>query len=271
MNNKKIIVLLLIIIMIGIGILGAYKYRENISSKYPEYVRYTTINDEFFNSMTEKELMCYKVINSIDFYNNASGTYKKNNNISDEFLEIKYYVDVETNKSYIIMNDNNQVLIKDNKKFWMDKNKQTYKEYKIINEKDNDIPKLKVKDRFDDKEGFISRSDGNFLDLLGETLFGQNAYAYGLEFFDKWEIDEETTYLNRGAIKISGEYNYVGKTQEEKYNMVIDKATGIVLKYESFDNDNNVVNSLETTEIHVDEGISKDIFEIDLSKYKVEH
>lgn len=257
--------------MIGMGIFSAYEFKKNNSYKYPEYVKYTIVNKEFFNNMTDKELLCYKIINSIDFYNNVSGTYKKIDNITGESLEIKYYANIEKNKSYSIMDDNNEVLIKDDKKIWIDKNKNTYKEYKIINKKDNDISKLKVKDRVDDKNNFIDRRDGEFLNFLEETLFSQSLYTGELIYSDDWTIDEKTTYLGREAIKITGRFNCIGKTHEEKYNIIIDKATGIVLKYESFDNDNNVVNSLETTEIHVDEGISKDIFEIDLSKYKAEH
>lgn len=256
--------------MIGLGIFSAYKLKKNNTNKYPEYVKYITVNEEFFNSMTDKELLCYKIINSIDFYNNVSGTYKEINNTTGESLEIKYYADIEKNKSYSIMDDNNEVLNKDDKVILIDKNKNTYKEYKITNKKDNDISKLKVKDRVDDKNNFIHRRDGDFLDILRQILFSQSLYTGDLIYFDDWTIDEKTTYLGREAIKITGRFNCVGKTHEEKYNIIIDEATGIVLKKESFDGNNNVICSLETTEIHVDEGIPDDIFEIDMNKYKIE-
>jgi aminopeptidase len=50
--------------------------------------------------MTEKQLIQYKIMNSIDFYSTAVGKYEKNNKITKENEEIYYVVDVKNRMGY---------------------------------------------------------------------------------------------------------------------------------------------------------------------------
>lgn len=261
-NKYKIAIIIVIIAFVGISIFGIIK---NNGGKYPSYVKHAVINDEFFNSMSDKELICYKILNSIDFYNTAQGTYTEGNEIDKQYTTNKYYADIDNRKTRLILDSNYEVLVNNDKRYWIDKNKKTYKESEVFYEKDDNIAKLKVEDRY--KETIVTREDGEFLDILSVTLFNQSETANSLKNFDNWSIAENISYLNREAVKINGNFNIVGKTDEKTFQIIVDSNTGIILEKKTFNTQGNLVTSFETKEILIDKEIDDNIFNVDLSMY----
>lgn len=238
------------------------------NNDYPSYVKNVEVNEEFLNSMSDKELIVYKMINSIDFYENAFGTFSKFNKEDESNETIEYWADIKNKKSHYIDSDGTELLVKDNKRYFIDNNKKTYLEDDIKDEKDDNIPKLKLKDRLANSEKYAYRRDGAFLDILEESLFNQNEAFSEIKGLDNWEINKEVDYLGRKAVeitgKIIGERDFGGKS----FYVLIDKETGIVLVFRYLDVNNNVLYSLETKNIQIDKGISDKNFEKDLSGYK---
>ena len=130
------------------------------------------------------------------------------------------------------------------------------------------IRKLKPKDRYNKKNGeFIDRRDGDFLVQDNITLFNQEIQSY-LKNYDNWEIEGDVDYLNRKSILINGKLGFTGKSGENKFKIIVDKETGIILNLDFLDKDNNTVMSMETNEININKDIDPSIFEKSTDAYK---
>ena len=78
-KNKKLFFIALITLLVSIVIITKI-YINTTDNKdnnieLPSYVDSIIINDDFFNSMSEKEVINYKILNSIDFFKNVTGKY----------------------------------------------------------------------------------------------------------------------------------------------------------------------------------------------------
>ena len=268
-NNILIIFLIIFIaIFICIKITG-----NKETSHLPSYVNDVTVNEDFFQSMNEKELTVYKILNSIDFFKTAIGTYKYVDS-SDNCNEIvKYYVDIDNKKSYVNTQSedgevNKELICTENSKIYFDNIKRVYSEFPVSKTIEIDyIRKLKPEDRYDKKSNeFISRQDGNFMVEVSEILFNQELQSY-LKDYEKWNIQGEEDYLNRKAIYITGSLGFTSKNGSNKFELLVDKSTGIVLKLNFLNKDNKIISSLITTDIILDKTIESSIFEKGTSGY----
>lgn len=264
-----IIIGTLIIFAIGISIYSSKIFNSSDGNKYPDYVQNTVVNQEFLDSMDDKDLIFYKIVNSIDFYKNAYGEYSLTDNTNQDFEKIKYYADIASGKSYTSSDKKIEIICKDNRRLTIDNNNNSYYENPLIGgDVDENVAKLKPKDRYDKSKdnSYIFRYYGGYLDSLSKTLFNQELQSY-LKDYSDWNIVGEKSYLNRMGIEISGQLNYTSKTGENKFKIVIDKETGIILKYEILDKEDNVVHSMVTSNIEIDGGISSEVFDKDLTSY----
>ncbi|MFT8351408.1 hypothetical protein [Clostridium saccharoperbutylacetonicum] len=131
------------------------------------------------------------------------------------------------------------------------------------------IRKLMPKDRYLKNGEYIYRNDGNFLYESNKTLFNQEIQSY-LKDYDKWEIEGEEDYLSRKAILISGKLGFTGKSGENKFEIIVDRETGIILRLDLLGKDNTIIFSMETKEINIDKNIDSSIFEKSINDYKNE-
>lgn len=256
-NKKTIIIIsILLVLIVGGGVTTVLLKGNKSEDKYPEYVKHIKVDNKFFEGMTEKELLMYKVLNSIDFYKNVSGTY---NNFNSDEGEVHYYVDNEKKRTYIKSNLY-EVLVKDNNVVSMEYGRHKVSEFAVNDVVDEYIPKLKVKDRIDDEEQFIGRVDTEYLQQARTTLLNEEEGAYLLRNIGNWEI-EWCTYLERDAAKIESKMEFESKDGIEKVVYIVDKETGIILEHRRLDKNNNTIYGFETTEIKVDKGIADEVFD----------
>ncbi|MBW6411664.1 hypothetical protein [Clostridium weizhouense] len=277
-KNKKLFFIALITLLVSIVIITKI-YINTTDNKdnnieLPSYVDSIIINDDFFNSMSEKEVINYKILNSIDFFKNVTGKYTYTDKISKYNEVVKYCADIENKKSYVSIisddgNTNEEIIYKDNIQRQFDNIKNLYTDFQgteyVVNE---NIRKLKPKDRYNKKNGeFIDRRDGDFLVQDNITLFNQEIQSY-LKNYDNWEIEGDIDYLNRKSILINGKLGFTGKSGENKFKIIVDKETGIILNLDFLDKDNNTLMSMETNEINIDKNIDPSIFEKSTDAYK---
>lgn len=91
-----------------------------------------------------------------------------------------------------------------------------------------------------------------------------------LKDYDKWEIEGTDVFLERYCLKISGKFVYVSRYGASKFIALIDKNTGIILKFQTLTDNNILIDSLETKSIKLDTVIDEKVFEKDLKDYKKE-
>lgn len=101
---------------------------------------------------------------------------------------------------------------------------------------------------------------------VSEILFNQELQSY-LKDYEKWNIQGEEDYLNRKAIYITGSLGFTSKNGSNKFELLVDKSTGIVLKLNFLNKDNKIISSLITTDIILDKTIESSIFEKGTSGY----
>lgn len=274
-KNRKMVIALIILCIIGV-IIGTHLVSTNKNDDdYPAYVQTIEVNDEFFKGMSVKENILYKMFNSIDFYNTISGKYKtisnyEGNDLNNDNMEIEFYVDTRNKNTYTKQKGkgfNKEVTSNSDKVIIIDNDEKTYHENKITTEKDDIIHKLKVKDRFDKNGMFIKRKDTSFLNLLNDILCEQEVAYIQLSKMDSWDIVEEKLYLKRPSIYISGKFLNESKTEETDYNIIIDKETGIILKYNTFNKEGKVIRAIEVTEIEINKSIPQERFNVNLKNY----
>ena len=76
---------------------------------------------------------------------------------------------------------------------------------------------------------------------------------------DTWQITKETTLIGRDCFYITGKANEV--LDIASYNLTVDKDTGVLLAYELFDADGELMRQLITYEFKVNEELSDEIFD----------
>lgn len=104
----------------------------------------------------------------------------------------------------------------------------------------------------------ILRSDSTNLECASLCVLPQEITFSFLTDFDAWQIDGTVSYLNRNCIKLSGtpssyHQNKLGIT---RFTMLVDYETGVLLKYEGYDANGNVADSITVSDIHIDETLS---------------
>ncbi|KPU46052.1 hypothetical protein OXPF_05330 [Oxobacter pfennigii] len=112
---------------------------------------------------------------------------------------------------------------------------------------------IKAKDRYNkDINGnktILLRVDQAHMGIAQRSLFPQDIAASFLQDYSKWDITGEEKYLNYDVYKVEGTLeSYLSeKLGGNRFKMLVEKNTGILLKYEVFGEDNILNTTLETT------------------------
>lgn len=225
------------------------------------------VNDQ----QPDKEKVHAKMLDSIDFFKNCQGEYEEYREGTGEKSNIKYSIDVENQRgiSSISSNDLKErtVIYLENKKYNFDDNNNTYREFEWIpRPKDEKRGKLSVKERVSGKSGDLYRSDAEFLGYSSQSLLTE--WSALLVKYNDWEF-EESKFLNLDCYKLTG---IIDKTLSEslqgKFEMIIEKNTGILLDFKSYDENDKVKYYLITKQINIDKGIDENVFKKDNSNYQ---
>ena len=102
---------------------------------------------------------------------------------------------------------------------------------------------------------YVYRQDPTNTVMGGSYCLFPQGLAFGyLTDFSLWEITGSTEYLGRECLELSGTTtaSYAEKMDAETFTMCVDKATGILLKYEAKDKDGAVTSGMNVKEISVD-------------------
>lgn len=224
------------------------------------------------------------MLNSIDYFDTAEGSFEYYSKRANSVMLINYSIDIPNQLSYnstscvsnhedvaeyIFNNGNGKTIINKNKQF------TEYELPKLDRESDT-LKNVKPKDRYktnktvidDPSEAPLTRSTL----LLGpsqDSLCNQNVALGFLQNYNSWNISGEETYLGLDAVKITGQSNdYYANRFGKNFEMLVEKNTGILLKFEVFNSQDDVGTSLITREIKIDKNINLNKLNKDLTGYK---
>lgn len=282
-------ILILVILIIGVA-LGAVTFlnmkhkRENDPNRFnvtdkqivnQDTALTTEVTNDFLKSMNEKQLIHYKIINSIDFFHTVKGEINQFG-ISFDNEDIKFNIDVKSNMSLIEINSKSKdikTIFNDGKCRDFDENNKTYRDIQVVSQdeyegvKKSDLSKLMPNQRYNEGNVILPRNTELLLgvdkSILSEAILGTYMKDYS-----KWNIEGNEEFLGRKCVKISGlRYGKDERSKAEKYIALIDDETGIVLKYDELDANDKAVNGFSLKEIKFNEAMNKDIFNLDVEGY----
>lgn len=243
------------------------------------------LDDEFFKSMSPKEQIHYKILNTIDFYNSVEGSYIKVSNVEEGSETVEFAVDVKNKKCFAKINDHGKstvTIFNNGVKLFFDNDENIcFKSTPKIIPDDKIIKLLRPKERYFDNKGlilssnkkypidtgYVKRDDDYFLQGANESLFNQEILPSYLKDYNRWNIEGFEKYLNRVCIKIRGSLGFKDKYSSTNFIGLFDKETGILMKFELLNKNNQVVNSLTMQNIKLNENIDSNIFNKDTKGY----
>lgn len=190
-----------------------------------------TIFDSSMNMLTE-------VTYAADMVSLKGMYYKKNNSV--EFTSMSYG---DTKKNTII-----------------DEMAKTYRTIGWLGENQEDVDSYSTLDRL--YRGLSKDPAAENIIMIDVV---NSHFVQGLKNYTDWEF-EEITFLEMPSYLIQGiDSNY---TDGDKFEMVVEKSTGVVLDYQLFDKNSEVMFTINTKSIHIDKGIDGSEFEWDSTGYE---
>jgi hypothetical protein len=231
------------------------------------------------------------MLNSVDYYNQASGSIICKNPNLDSATLIEFETDIDSSKAYAhILNasiintdsfeyscDNTkdmEIYVCNNEEISIDNiAKSYYKESNSICTRANS-GKTEIDNRYElDSDGipcYYYRANPTNIPTASACLFPQE-YAFGfLTDFSLWQINETETYMGRNCVVISGvtAKDYGRKLGVEKFIFYVDIKTGTLLKYIGYTNSGEISDYVIAKDINFDNAEnSVSINVTDLSEY----
>lgn len=214
--------------------------------------------------LTQDELK-NMMINSIDYYSSAKGEFTYSSAEADFDYTISYEVSTKEGKyaSHVVSTNNTYDVVEET---WYDGTTRTTIDHtsKTYQQYDQD-PSVSEAQTFKESVGVTpegdpittQRPDPTLMGMATNSLFPQNfAFSY-LGDNSTWSIIGYEEYLGRDVAVIEG--TDCLHAYEESFKMWIDVETGVMLKFESYDANGEVIDSLETTSIEFDDPTVNDL------------
>ena len=222
----------------------------------------------------DKEKIHQKMLDSIDYFKNISGQFEEYSSSSRIATTYKYAIDTEKQRGISSKEDKlakkRTIIYNEGKKKEFDDEKYTYKEKKWNpKERNNELLKLNPTERLVRKSDEKKRYDDEYVGLAKYSI--QSEFADLLIQYKDWNY-KETKYLGLDCYKIEGVINIEMpvSTSEDlrgKFEMVVEKNTGIMLKFLSFQ-EGLIQYSVTTEWIQIDKGLKESMFQKDSAKYE---
>ena len=207
-------------------------------------------------------------------FKNISGQFEEYSSSSRIATTYKYAIDTEKQRGISSKEDKlakkRTIIYNEGKKKEFDDEKYTYKEKKWNpKERNNELLKLNPTERLVRKTDEKKRYDDEYVGLAKYSI--QSEFADLLIRYKDWNY-KETKYLGLDCYKIEGVINIEMpvSTSEDlrgKFEMVVEKNTGIMLKFLSFQ-EGLIQYSVTTEWIQIDKGLKESMFQKDSAKYE---
>lgn len=254
-KNKIIILPLLVVLVSSVGI-----YTTSFFNKVK------IENKAEANTMSSDELAKQsiqdKILNSIDYFKNAKGSFRyyiKKSDI-DETISFKVKLNGKPASYVETINNQDQTSVEttfdgDNRLNVSHKDKM-YNIDPVLKANLNDpSPPKTAQQRYiknsDGTSGFILSRDPADMGIASSILNNQYVALGFLEDHKKWKICKDDVFLGLPAIVITGELPDIYKTRFDatSFKVLVHKDTGIILNLEIYNNSGEIVNKIKLNDI----------------------
>ncbi|GIN88452.1 hypothetical protein J6TS2_48380 [Heyndrickxia sporothermodurans] len=231
--------------------------------------------EENFKDMTKEEILT-KMINTVDYFETAKGEFKIHYGYidsRDDYSLIDYELSLKNNaggysKITDIQNGKETVTYhyyKDGTMWDLNQKSATYNEVYYMD--DWAGATLKIEDAFskDDEVKYRGRPP---IVYATDSLFPYEIVSKFTRNMDKWEIEKQNEMLlGHNTLVIKGNLN---RRDFQSFRFWVDKDTGILVKYETYNSSGKVVEYLHPKKLEINVPIDSKRFKPNLAGYEKE-
>lgn len=215
----------------------------------------------------DKEEIHYKMINAVDNFKTCKGEFIEERSSGNSRMKCTFAVDTE-NKASVSVEDWEgkepvTLIYHDDKRKVFDDNDKTYREFEEIQNKRKStiVRPIRLYLKPD-----LNRTDHGYLGL-SQFIISSSSLPYTLFIYEDWDYTE-STFLERDVYKLEGVIDpALSNMLQGKFSLIMDKETGIILQFLSFDDNGNVKHKLECTSLEVNIPIDESVYNKDVSEY----
>lgn len=216
---------------------------------------------------SDKEEIHYKMLNAVDNFKTCKGEFFEERSSGNSRMKCTFAVDTE-NKTSVSVDDSEgkeplTLIYHDDKRKVFDDNDKIYREFEEIQNKRKPtiVRPLRLYLKSD-----LSRTDLGYLGI-SQYIISSSSLPYTLFIYEDWDYTE-STFLQRDVYKLEGVIDPALSNMEQgKFSLIMDKETGIILQFLSFDDNGNVKHKLECTSLEVNIPIDESVYNKDVSEY----
>lgn len=232
-------------------------------------------------SELSKEEVHYLLLNSMDQFKTAQGTFEIFSAASDsEMKKVDYAIEIgNKTKSLVVIKDSDKNIVSqtfyDGKFLYQaDGKNQIYNKSKAPFQYKKQAKS--VKDHYKKDENGIPSYEYRErppVGIAGATLFPFELSLNYLEDYGDWEIEsQDQSFLGRPTIILKGNLHpsAAEKHQASHFRFWVDSETGVLLRYETYHASGEIVDYLRTTSFTVNKTIPEETFKVDMAENKTE-
>lgn len=251
------------------GILLSSFVQEKNDQQSENIVSASNVSTE--NSMED---IHYKMLNSIDYFESAKGSFVRSSEVLGYTDEIDYQVKLKNkpvSKVKIKRNGNDELetLYSDTELSTKDFMEKSIRKEKIekaeskMNQKEKQVSSRYLK-LDNGKKVYQYRDDPSFMGRAAISLFPQELATGFLEDYSKWSVSENKQINNLDAVVIKGHFNddYQQRFNAKTFELDVHTETGVLLGYRFFDENNKVNAYMETKSIKLNTSIEEKEFKL---------
>jgi outer membrane lipoprotein-sorting protein len=233
--------------------------------------------DENFKDMTKEEILT-KMLNTVDYFETAKGEFKINyaDTLGETLIEYELSLNNKaggySKVTYITEGAEKVTTLyyKDGTRWEIDENSGIYGEGKYSEEtQGNQSETLKIEDAFSvDSRGsnVTYYRERPHIGQAGSSLFPYEIASNYTRDLNSWDIEKQNEeLLGHNTLVIEGE---IDRRDFQSFRFWVDKDTGILVKYETYSSDGNLVDYLHPTKLEINVPIDSEKFIPNLEGYE---
>lgn len=230
-----------------------------------------------------KENLFVNLLNGVDYYDTAQGTFRTTFIDPEKETRVSYSVDIPNQLAWEeAINDGMDIVTyyQDRAYIEVDEKKRSYTQYPTVahpelenrerkttdiyefaaaleyrNYEGKDISRQRVAKNDSGEMEYYYRNNLTNADWAATSLFSQDLIFGFLTDLDSWEITGVEEYLGRQVVVICGstaDAGYAEKLHCSTFEMRFDIESGILLDFEGYDSNGTLSQYLKTEEISID-------------------
>ncbi|MBP2022676.1 hypothetical protein J2Z44_002499 [Clostridium punense] len=214
----------------------------------------------------EKEEIQFKMFNAMDNFKTCKGEFIEERAMGNYSMKVSFVVDKE-NKSSMSINDekgkeNITIILHKDKRKVFDDNDKIYREFEERTFKGRPTILKPIQLFLNPSK---KREDRDYLGI-SDYIISSPIVTY-MFFYEDWNYTE-STFLGRDVYKLEGVIDKsLTQHYQGKFSLIMDKETGIILQFLSFDDNGGMKSKIECTKLELNTPIDESVYNKDTSGY----